>query len=231
MTRILTAVAFLAIAATALGAKCLENGGLQFDPDGKPHLYGEIHNETDVQGLDIELTGVVFDVNGNELASNTAIMCPGSLSPGTFSVYDILVDTPGAIASHRVNVTSGTASSDSLPALGGTFGPTNTIARYNAAAQDYELDFDGAFTFTEPAPTPLSFTYCVALYNSAGRVIGLLPHLQVFATTQILFRTTDTNLIPIPGDATTMRFIAWRGTPASSLSAPAISDPVTINWD
>jgi hypothetical protein len=220
----------LVFALSAISAKCLENGGLHFDREGKPHLIGEIHNETDVQGLDIELTGVVYDVDNNELASNTAIMCPNSLSPGTFAVYDILVDTPGAIASDTVNVSSGRASPDRLPVLAGAFAPTNTSARYDATAQVHKLSFAGRFDLAEPAPTALSFTYCIALYNSAGRVIALYPHLQLYATTQLHFKATDSDPIAIPGDASTLRFIVWQGMPRSPLSAAAISEPIPINW-
>ena len=79
-------IAFMLIAPFfLLGAKCIENDSLRKGPDGDWHIYGEIHNETTVQGAQILLQGTFYDGGGNVIGIGQAPLRAPELSPGTSS--------------------------------------------------------------------------------------------------------------------------------------------------
>jgi hypothetical protein len=248
VTRGFGAVLLIVGALFGISAKCLENDSLRIGEDGNWHVYGEIHNETDVQGLDMVLNGAVFDAAGQQIAVAQALMCPASLSPGTFSVYDIGFVLPAGVApdTHQVNVVQGTADSEPLPALMGAFHDITTAAQfYQGPARD-KIAYQGTFTLAESELTAIQpgepaprFMYCTALYDDDGDVIGLIPPTarETFADISLTTKkgtapiTTPSDSEFISRDAVTLRFIVWRVSPEGApLSAPAISDPVVITW-
>lgn len=235
----------LAAGVFTISARCIENDTLRRGTDGNWHIYGEIHNETDVQGLNMVLNGATFDANGRQLSVGQALMCPASLSPDTFSVYDVAVPSAANPASHKVNVVSGGATSNALTPLQGSFQGATTEAFYSQTFSVHRIFFSATFVLADservgiaPGGIAPSFTYCVAFYGADGRVVDLLPPTTVGTLGDVNLTTkgnapivTPSDYRTITRDAVTMRFILWRGSSVDeTFSAPAISAPIIISW-
>jgi hypothetical protein len=218
------ATALLLLAALALsGAKCIEHDSLRRGADGDWHIYGEIHNKTDLPGAGIAVQGTLVDATGNVIATAQAATCPTSLSPGTFSVYDVRFhDTAGLPqpASHRINVAAGEVSA-TLPPLNATFEKMSAkpglVGRIEA----------GAILALADGPPPASaFPYCVAFYDDDGDVVDVRT-----ATGELIAGTNDVRMFQIsagvPATAVSVRFIAWRESVAG-MSTAAMSRNVRI---
>lgn len=201
-----------------LAAKCVENDTLRRGPDGDWHIYGEIHNETDVQGVEIIVQATLFDGDGNVLATGQAPICPYELSPGQVSVYDIDFHNSASVpqpANYRINVMSGKALASALPQLDADLtdlsasrsGDTVTITGSVSANQNYPGDFSG----------------CAAFYDSAGTVIQQFTVFGFGALPSGVSQDLELPLPQIPGDAQTVRF--WLVGPGSS---PLSSDYVAV---
>lgn len=247
--RAVIALSLLASAVFGISAKCIEHDSLQKGPDGNWHIYGEIHNETDVQGLDIALSGTVFGGSDQQIGVGQALMCPSALSPGTFSVYDIGVVIPPTAPrpdSHKVNVMGGKASGERLPALQGTFADQKAeLFIERKGAGPLRLAYSATFVLAGSEPRGVlvgggaayRFQSCVAMYAADGDVVGLVPPVQTEELADPLL-TSNTTGLPTPvvsdtrlvsTDAVEIRFLLWRVTPEGApASAVAISPPVSI---
>lgn len=151
----------------ATGARCVERDTVRRDRDGNIHIYGELFNETGVQGVDIGVEGSLFDAAGELLASATAFTCPGELSPGKPVVYDIAFEASAGLpnpASHKVNVARGAARPAPLPEL--TTAPVVSV-RLIGSLIHFKIEL---------APQPGiagEYYMCGALYDSEGNVVGV----------------------------------------------------------
>jgi hypothetical protein len=217
------------------GAKCIENDSLRRNASGDWVITGEIHNETDVQGLDMLLAGRI-EFPGGATREQQAYMCPrGTLSPGTFSVYTIAFPGTSSLprpVRYSVNVSSGRASGERLRTLPGQFSDVN--ASRPAPGAD---TVSTAATFTlenrEQARIRTSggafYNACIVLYSDDGDVVRTADTTQssVFPGDTTLFVNTD--FFGVAPDAAEARVFFYLtdagGTP---ITAPRISDLVPI---
>jgi hypothetical protein len=191
-----------------MAARCIENTSLRRGSDGDWHIYGEIHNETDVQGAEILVVGTLLDADGNVMATGQTGICPFELSPGTFSVYDIAFHNSAALpqpASFKVNVLSGKALEAALPPLDATLqnldatrsGDTVTITGSVRANKNYPGDYSG----------------CAAFYDGGGKVV---QQITIFGFGGLTAGDTQPLELPlplVPADASSVRF--WIVGPGS----------------
>lgn len=232
-------IAFLLLAPIfLLGARCIDHESLRKGPDGDWHLYGEIHNDTNVQGTQILLQGTLFDPSGRVVGVGQTYICPGDLSPGTFSVYDIRIKDSSAIVgpvARQVNVLSGKAVPEHLPPLPVTdINFTTTATRAADGSVSWEIDFH----YSPPTDGPVSSgpVYgCAAFYDASGNVVSVerpdTPdvgqyHISGFSE---LKRDMDPT---VPADAVSFRGLFWFPSSDSaqfeSNFAPVISDLIAI---
>jgi hypothetical protein len=149
-----------------LGARCVENDALRRGPDGNWHLYGELFNETDVQGAQMVVQGTIFDASGRVLATANARTCPRELSPGKPVSYDIAFPNTKNLpqpASHKVNVASGAALQGLLPAL--AIQPAIELTALPGNRVGVRASFQAL-----PQHSGIYF-FCLALYDGAGRIV------------------------------------------------------------
>jgi hypothetical protein len=151
-------------------ARCIERDTVRRGPDGDWHIYGEIHNETDIQGVDMLLRGTLFGPGGNVIGTGQARTCPASLSPDSLSVYDIRINDSTSVpqpASHQINVLSGRTLVDPLPKLDVEL--TNiysSISRTNG-------NFMAHATLTPDQANAGRWGICVAFYDAAEQVVAV----------------------------------------------------------
>jgi hypothetical protein len=226
-SRVAFAIVALCFALFSLGARCIENDSLRrSEIDGDWHIYGEIHNETNVQGVEIIVQGTLFDAQGNVLATGQAPICPYELSPGSFSGYDIGFNNSAGIpqpASYKINVLSGRALTSPLPALDATVsglqaerdGDTVTITGTVRANRDYPGDYAG----------------CAAFYDSAGKTV---MHWTIFGFGALEEDVSQPLELPLdftPAAATSVRFwlIGPGSEPLESNYAAVVSGLIPID--
>jgi hypothetical protein len=152
-----------------LGARCVEHDALRRGPDGNWHIYGELFNDTDVQGTGIVVQGSLFDASGELLATGTAPTCPGELSPGKPVVYDIRLPNTEFLpepSSYRVNVAKGVVLEAPLPEL--AIAPEFTVEV--VAGNKLRIGAE----FLTSAQHPGRYEFCVAFYDGAGDVMAVL---------------------------------------------------------
>jgi hypothetical protein len=203
--------ALLIVAAfSALGAKCIENDTLRRDSSGDWHIFGEIHNETAVQGAEMIVLGTLLDASGNTIATAQTPVCPMELSPNSFSGYDIHFRDSSALqpASYKINVLSGKALPGPLPVLEATV--TDLEAR-----RDPQIDELVHISGEVRALMPISgdFSGCAAFYDAAGKVVS---HWTIFGFGPLPSNTVqDLNFALgfVPDEATSVRF--WLVGPGS----------------
>ena len=106
----------LAGAALALGARCIERTSTYVDSDGYTHITGQMVNDTDTQGIQMMLQGMLFDATGNVVATKTGPTCPPDSQPHQQTVFDIRFDNPNLPPWDHFSVqpVSGKAQSDPL---------------------------------------------------------------------------------------------------------------------
>ncbi len=232
-------IAFLLVAPIfLLGARCIDHESLRKGPDGDWHLYGEIHNDTNVQGTQILLQGTLYDPSGRVMAVGQTYICPGDLSPGTFSVYDIRFKDSSAIVgpfARKINVLSGKAVPEHLPPLPVTDVNFTTTA---TRAFDGSVNWEIVFKYSPPLTGPVSsgsMAGCVAFYDASGNVVSVegpdtpgIGGFHISGYSQIV-RDMDPT---VPADAVSFRGLFWFPHSDSAFFesdyAPVISDAVTI---
>jgi hypothetical protein len=218
--RFRTTLAIMLAAASLLllGARCVEHDALVRGDDGNWHVYGELFNETDIQGVDLIVQASIFDANGNLLGTATSPTCPGALSPGKPVVYDItFAGTEGTPkpASYKINVVNGAVLATPLLELD----VVPTFEAYESGDGDKVVT-----TLPEGAAASGAFFQCLALYDPSGNVIAVIDKSTSITTegTQTLRRTryVDSGTYP---DAATARVWVWRVKPTGEASQPAVS--------
>jgi hypothetical protein len=226
-------LALLGTSVLGVSATCLEHDSVRKAGDGNWHIFGEIHNETDVQGIEMALKGTLVYENGTQIVSDVVSMCPTDLSPGTYSVYDVSFENSGQLArpdDHKVNVVSGKVATETLPALEGGFTELESHVMNNGnAPQGYAF----SSTFLHPAAVEkvTRYQHCTVFYDGDGEVSGLFP-----ATPHAIKRgakgvIVEASLGGVEPGWVEARFLLWRlsddGSGASS-SAVALSPPIAV---
>ena len=102
--RLLIVVAFVSLAAAAVGARCIESTYVYVDADGYTHITGRMVNDTDIQGAQLVLRGTLYDANNNVIATKDAPPCPPDLQPYSEIMFDIRFDNPGIPPHARFDV-------------------------------------------------------------------------------------------------------------------------------
>jgi hypothetical protein len=174
--RLALTLGLAALAACSLAARCIENTSVAVDGDGHTHIYGEMHNETRVQGVGIMLRGVLLDEDGNVIASKEAPICPPDSQPGALSVFDIRFDERNLPPhdSFKVNASGGRTRRNELPGAGVQITTSDSvrlpfIPEFPYTGGDVFLRFalsNGSQT-TYPAVQG-----CAAAYSADGDVIA-----------------------------------------------------------
>jgi hypothetical protein len=191
-----------------VAAKCIENDALYRDEAGDWHVVGEIHNETDVQGVEMMLGGTLFDASGNVLATAQAPICPFELSPHTFSVFDVQffnsanVEEPDRYEIHAVG---GRALPAALPPL------DVSLTNFTASRAGDTVTLIG--TIRMRAAYSGEFSGCVAFYDGGGRVMRQVTVIGFGALPKDKPQELHLPLPLIPDDAVTVRF--WLVGPGS----------------
>lgn len=174
--RLVCTLGFAALAVLTIGARCIENTSVVVDQDGYTHIYGEMHNETDVQGVGIMLRGVLLDDDGNVIAEQQAPICPPDSQPGDFSVFDIRFDERNLPPhdSFKVNASGGRTLRNTLPGAG------VQITNADSVRLPFIPDFpyaDGDVFLRFALANGSQTTYegvqgCAAAYSEDGKVIA-----------------------------------------------------------
>ena len=241
--RLVFAGLFTLLAVFLVSARCVEHEALRKGPDGDWHIYGEIYNDTDVQGLNMVIDGAFLDASGAETRTARAVMCPGSLSPGTFSAYDIrfpntsVIDRPEGF---KVKVVDGNASGNQLTALHGAYQDVTASARLDLPdlvnlSATFALEEDRSRR--EATPVQSVYLYCVVMYGPDGNVVGIIgPRAPTSVTkTAVLLDSkhstapiiTPSDTDPMPLDAVEVRFLLWKAN-ADASAAPLTKVAISI---
>ena len=147
-----------------VAARCIDNETLYQDSTGDWHIVGEMHNETDIQGAGMVLSGTLFDGADNVLGTAQVAACPMELSPHSFIGFDLHFQYAGAKpARYEVRAVKGRALEQALPSSG------LSLEEFGAASAADGIHISGTVTSTRTYTGIL--TGCAAVYNSAGRVI------------------------------------------------------------
>ncbi|MEX2224904.1 MAG: hypothetical protein WEB52_00490 [Dehalococcoidia bacterium] len=155
------------IAMAALGARCVENTSVRVDADGYTHIYGEIYNDTEIQGHSMRIHGRLLRSDGSVIAEQDAPLCPPELPPHSQTFFDICFDSPNLppSASFDVRMVGGTASDAGLPdprirLLG-------TSASFSQGRATLRMDIRN-----ESGVEYFNLNACIAGYDAAGKVIA-----------------------------------------------------------
>jgi hypothetical protein len=159
---LLSVVAFL-----ALGARCVENTSTRVDSEGYSHVYGEMYNETNIQGYGMLLRARLLAADGSVIAEQDGTLCPPDLAPQQHTVFDIRFGTPNlpAPSSFDVRAIAGQASDVQLP------DPKIALLGASATRQQGQavLRMD---IKNNSGMEHVNLNACVAGYDSAGKVIA-----------------------------------------------------------
>lgn len=168
-SKLLVATTVLVGAATfSLGARCIENTSVQQDADGFTHIYGEMINETDVQGSQIVVHGRLLDGASVPIAESDGVICPPTLDPHSQVVYDIRFPVPvnEAPASHDVRPIAGKALEAPLA------DPQVSIDHAGAV----RTSPDSAFMIIQLTNSHTAahgrLKGCIAVYDAQGKVVA-----------------------------------------------------------
>lgn len=180
--RLALAVLVSALAAFALGARCIENTSVFVDESGYTHIYGEMYNDTTIQGSAILLNGVLLDANGGVIAAKSTAICPPDSQPGKQSVFDIKFDQPNLPphASYKVSAIGGKALNAPLPDPNVLVLSTDAIQLIGVPEWfPPEFPYENGDVFFRVGLRNRSQTIytglqgCAAAYNNAGQVIAV----------------------------------------------------------
>lgn len=195
-------------------AKCIENVSLRKGAGDNWLVNGEIHNETDIQGVDMRLQGMLFDENGRsyEAVADT-VTCPQELSPGSLSVFTLnFIVSPGMPepVEHRVTVVGGKALDQPLPKL-------SLISSGTATQTTNGLQTIIKYRANQPYDAPLSA--CLAMYDGSGDVVKVVIITKSpggFDPPKVDADATITSSLPtssVPAEATQIRYWLWLQDP------------------
>ncbi|MBI5289866.1 MAG: hypothetical protein HY873_12915 [Chloroflexi bacterium] len=211
-----------------IAARCIDNETLYQDASGDWHIVGEMHNETDIQGAGMVLGGTLFDAEGNVLDTTQVAACPMELSPHSFIGFDLHFQYAGSRpARYEVRAVNGRALEQALPDSG------LGLQDFEAASASDGLRIGGTVTSTRTYTGIL--TGCVAVYDSAGRVIthftlinfGLNSPLTAGEPQPVMF-TLPTSMVEPGGTAVRLWLAGDSATPLESDYAFVMTDSIPI---
>jgi hypothetical protein len=229
MRRGVALLLLVSLSVLALAAKCIDNETLYQDSEGDWHIVGEIHNETDVWGADMQLRGALLDAAGNEIASTQTPVCPLELAAHSFNAFDLHFRNSSGLqpASYKVNVIGGRALTGPLPPSG------LSLQGFDAVEVSEGVSIAGTVRSTRTYERVL--TGCVAFYNAAGRVVthvtlinfGLTLPLAADTPQPVAFTIPD--FLVAPGATSIRLWLAGDSDePLASDYASVVTDKITI---
>jgi hypothetical protein len=114
------AALLLSLPLLLVAGKCIDNETLYQDSSGDWHVVGEIHNDTDIWGADMELGGDLLDASGNVIATTQTPVCPLELKAHSFDGFDLHFSHSAGLhpASYAIHVIGGRALDHPLPDSG-----------------------------------------------------------------------------------------------------------------
>jgi hypothetical protein len=221
--------AILLAAFVLMGAKCVENTSLRrSELDGDWHLYGELHNETDTQGVQMAVLGTLLDANGNVMATSEAVICPIELSPKSLSTIDIDFNGTQNLpqpASYKVNVIRGKVLEQPLPEM-----PID-IQQVKASRSGGDVSVEVTIRLQQVFNADT--IGCLAYYDSAGKVVEeiTLTRKRALSYSNGATQTTTYTFEDITPAATKVRFwlIGPGSVPLESNYRAIASEIVPIN--
>jgi hypothetical protein len=161
-----------ALAFVGSGARCIENTAVREDNLGRTHIYGEFYNDTDVQGVQIILSGKLLDAQGNVIAEAQAPTCPPDTQPHSQSMFD--VEFPEAVtqahASFEVRPIAGKVLDAPLPDPGIVV-LSAQARRFNDPPYVLAVTL-GFLNRSQTTYTNVAWINCTALYDQTGKVVG-----------------------------------------------------------
>jgi len=167
--RLLAGLLLASLSVFLMSAKCIENDTVRRGSNNDWTIFGEIHNETDIQGVEILLRGTIFDDDGNAVGVAQARTCPGELSPNSIAVYGIRFNESQTVpqpARHQVNVLSGRAQGEPLPELEAALSDVSVV-EVNGTDLRYR------FTYVADEAYEGGVHGCIAWYDAAGEVVAV----------------------------------------------------------
>jgi hypothetical protein len=249
ISRSVVAATLFAVAAVALGARCVENTNVYVDDEGYTHLTGEMFNDTDVQGVGMMVRGTLYDGAGNVIAEKESPICPPDLQPNSRVMFDIRFDNPGipSPTSWTVKVSGGKALEQPLPAADVVVLRTDAIRFIGFPPIPGFPDPDELVFFEydvrNRSSQPYTLQACSAAYNNQGKIVATdageivqfdengNPEPGVLGNQ---FRTSVFHLIEgVPPDAAYIRSWLWFGPRGATTSQyQFVSTPaITIQTD
>ena len=224
-TRLVLGLLLVAGAIFLISARCVENDAVRRGPDGNWHLYGELFNETDIQGTGMVVRGEIFDQEGNVVSAGTAPTCPRELAPGKPVAYDVTfpnTEFQPKPATHKVTVVEGAALESPLPEL--TITPTITVEEL--AGNKLMI---GA-RFTKLAGLP-EYGFCIAFYDGSGDMIALPVNGLILDSFNLeLGIRKEISRADIPG-ALDMRIWIFAVGESGSPFQPYVSFPIRLPFE
>lgn len=161
----LASVFFSALFFVAVGARCVENTSVRVDSTGRTHIYGDIFNDTNIQGSQLLLHGRLLNADGSIIAEQDSFICPPNLAPHGQSMFDIQFNQPNLplASSYDVHATGGTASDTPLPDA--RIAITSTRAYVDAGTPLLRIDVQN-----NSGKEYFNLNGCVAGYDASGVV-------------------------------------------------------------
>jgi hypothetical protein len=211
-----------------VAGKCIDNETLYQDSAGDWHVVGEIHNDTDIWGADMELGGDLLDASGNVIATTQAPVCPLELKAHSFDGFDLHFPRSAGLhpTSYAIHVIAGHALDHPLPDSG------LSLTGFTAKKESAGINISGTVATTHTYRRVL--TGCIAFYNSDGKVVmhitainfGLTLPLVAGAPQPVSFTIPD-----VPTAATSIKL--WLAgdsdTPLASDYAAVMTGSIAIH--
>jgi hypothetical protein len=223
------ALTFVVLGVMASAARCIENTSIRTDAQGFTHIYGEMFNDTDVQGVQMMLRGRLLDAQGNVVAEQVASICPPDSQPHGQSMFDIKFDRLNMLpySSSDFSMGGGSTVPQPLPdpkinVVGGTL----LARRFGKGAKTGAgLAFGVRNTSGKTYPPVQG---CAAAYNDKGQVVAavqapLLALDQNDNEVPAVLHTDRADLVflsflNIPSEATFARAWLWVPGPTGGTS-------------
>ncbi len=229
--RLFVGLLFAGFSIFLVSAKCIENDTVRRGIASDWTVFGEIHNETDVQGVEILLRGTLFNEAGDVVGVAQAQTCPSELSPGSLSVFAIRFNNSQAVgqpARHQVNVLSGKTLEEPLPFLDVTIGDV-------FAGVENGTNLSYRFSVTPDQEYAGDLIACIAWYDAAGEVV-FVDILSVGAAPQPGvprdFNETAHDYRPLFGEVASARLFVWIDNPDTavldSLYQAVVTDHIPV---